>query len=117
MVRAHSVIEGVNIHRGGPDTERLAEQYLRNDDFFYVRSGEVTFTIGGRAAGPVSAGSDLADPTITSPGIIGGEIRTLKRGEGVHIPAGVWHQWGTQDVLYMMVFKIPAAEGEVEPQP
>ena len=98
-------------------TGRSAEQHLKNDDFFYVLKGEVEFLIGGNAAGQVREGSNPIDPTLVSPAIVGGEKHILEQGDAIHIPAGVWHQWGTKGPVRMVVFKIPAAEGMVEPQP
>ena len=114
MVRSCSVLPGQVIPPSS-FSGRLAEQHLENDDFFHVvdGDGEAGFTIGGKAAGSVGEGKNPSDPTLTSSGIIGGERFTLKKGQGIHIPAGVWHQWSASPDLVIVVFKIPAAEGRV----
>ena len=117
MARIPRVLSGQSIESAEGVAGRPAEQHLKNDDFFHVLEGEVEFGVGGKAADQVSEGSNPADPTLVSPAIVGGEVHVLKNGDAIHIPAGVWHRWGTTGPMKMVVFKIPAAEGKVEPQP
>lgn len=91
-------------------TGRSAENHRHNDDLFEIvgGSGEMEFTVGGKADGPLSEGTNPLDPTVLSPGIIGGEEHILKRGmDPFHIPRGEWHQWSTRGIVYYRVLKIP----------
>ncbi|MBI2098123.1 MAG: cupin domain-containing protein [Candidatus Wildermuthbacteria bacterium] len=117
MPRVPRILHEQRIDSPAAVTGRSAEFHLANDDFFHVLEGEVEFVIGGKANGQVREGSNPADPTLISSAIAGGETHLLKEGDAIHIPAGVWHQWGTTGPVRMMVFKIPAAEGKVAHQP
>ena len=115
MTRNYQILNGDNIDRPEADMGRKAERHLKNDDFFSVISGKPMFTIGGSPVGPVTRNESSSDPTEISSGIENGETHTVEEGAGIHIPAGVWHQWRTEGTVQMRVWKIPAAGGQIEP--
>lgn len=73
-------------HREG---DGLAELHEKQADVFFVQSGEGAVVIGGEMvdAKPSAAGE------LRGSSIKGGEKRELKRGDIVHISAGVPHQF------------------------
>lgn len=71
------------------EADGLAEIHQDWADLVFVSSGEARLLVGGQ----------IADPFTDAPGeirgqqVIGGEIRQLRAGDVVHVPAGVQHRF------------------------
>ncbi len=71
-------------HRDGPGK---AEVHEHETDIIYVLEGTATFVTGGK----VVSGEITAPGEIRGPGIEGGEIRKLVKGDLIIVPQGVPH--------------------------
>jgi len=72
------------IRRAGPGQVEIHE---KETDIFYITDGEATFVTGGTMVG----GRQTAPNQLRGPDLKGGEMRHLKKGDVIVIPAGVPH--------------------------
>jgi mannose-6-phosphate isomerase-like protein (cupin superfamily) len=72
------------IRRAGPGQVEIHE---KETDIFYVTDGEATIVTGGAMVG----GRQTAPNQLRGSDVKGGEIRHLKKGDVIVIPAGVPH--------------------------
>ena len=72
------------IRRAGPGQVEIHE---KETDIFYVTDGEATIVTGGTMVG----GRQTAPNQLRGSDVKGGEIRHLKKGDVIVIPAGVPH--------------------------
>jgi glc operon protein GlcG len=71
-------------HREGPGQ---AEVHLRDTDIFYVLEGSAELVVGGTVSKP----QNVSPLEIRGSALVGGETRTITRGDVVSIPRGTPH--------------------------
>lgn len=89
------------VHASRRDAPGEAEIHQTDTDVFYVLSGEATFVTGGTIPGA----KPTAPHELRGAAIDGGEIRTLRAGDVVTIPAGVphWFRAVAEPLTYYVV--------------
>ncbi len=75
------------VHTSRRDAPGLAEIHQKDTDIIYVQEGTATFVTGGTMVEPKSNASD----EIRGKAILGGEARTLRKGDVIIVPAGTPH--------------------------
>lgn len=84
---------GYKVHASRRETAGEAEVHSLDTDVFHVLEGEAVLVIGGRLIEP----RNLSPTEIRGKAIEGGEVRPLKKGDVLVIPAGTPHWF--RDVL------------------
>ena len=86
---------------GNRDKQGIAEIHTRNTDVFYVTEGTATFVTGGA----VPDAKNFAPDELRGSRIVGGQPRTLTKGDVIIIPAGIphWFESVTPPFSYFVV--------------
>lgn len=92
---------GYKVHASRRDAPGEAEIHQTDTDVFYVLSGEATFVTGGT----VPDARSTAPHELRGAAIEGGEVRTLRAGDVVTVPAGVphWFRAVAEPMTYYVV--------------
>src|SRR4051812_38339465 len=69
--------------------QRDAEIHAKTNHVFFIIDGEADFVTGGRMIEP----KEISPGQIRGPGIEGGTVRHLTKGDVITIPANTPHQW------------------------
>jgi mannose-6-phosphate isomerase-like protein (cupin superfamily) len=90
------IVMGAHRAEGGQ-----AELHEKQTDVFYIVDGAATFVTGGKMVG----GKVTAPGQLRGPGIEGGEVHHLVKGDVMVIPAGVphWFKEVPHSVSYFVV--------------
>jgi glc operon protein GlcG len=89
------------VHASRREAPGVAEVHSKDADIIYVLEGEATFVTGGTVVEP----KIIAPDEIRGKEILGGETRTIARGDVIIVPAGTphWFQAIKGPVLYYVV--------------
>jgi mannose-6-phosphate isomerase-like protein (cupin superfamily) len=90
MVKGGSIVNDnglvVLANRG---VQRGAEVHAKTNHVFIIVDGEADFVTGGKMIDP----KEISPGQIRGPGIEGGQVHRLTKGDVITIPAGTPHQW------------------------
>ena len=75
------------VHASRREKAGQAEVHTLDTDIIYVLDGEADFVTGGKVVG----GKEVAPNEVRGPGIEGGEVRRLKRGDVITVANGTPH--------------------------
>jgi mannose-6-phosphate isomerase-like protein (cupin superfamily) len=93
--------EAYKVHASRRDAPGEAEIHARDTDIFYLLEGTATLVSGGMLREP----REVAPHELRGAAIEGGEVRTLRAGDVVTVPAGVphWFRAVAEPMTYYVV--------------
>lgn len=89
------------VHASRREAPGQAEVHMKDTDIIYMLEGTTTFVTGGT----VVSGAETTADEVRGPAIMGGDTRTLGKGDVVVVPAGTphWFKDVAGPVLYYVV--------------